>query len=70
MNSFFDFANSRYCYGIGGLTSALEDHLGDDFRRDMEAIEQVPQEPRSRAETLKAEQDFFDKAWYIRSFWC
>jgi hypothetical protein len=65
--SFFESANSRYCYGIDGLTSALEDNLGDDFRREVEEIELIHQEPRSLAEILEAEHEFFEKVWYIRA---
>jgi hypothetical protein len=45
----------------------LEDHLGDDFRREVEEVELVHQEPRSLAEILEAEHEFFDKVWYIRT---
>ena len=64
--SFFDAANSHYCYDINGLTAALEESLGDDFRQEVEETELVLQEPRSLAEILEAEQEFFDKVWYIR----
>jgi hypothetical protein len=64
--SFFEGANSRYCYDIDGFTSALEDYLGDDYRREVEEVELLHQEPRSLSEILEAEQEFFDKVWYIR----
>jgi hypothetical protein len=63
----FEPTNSRYCYDIEGLASVLDDCFGDDFRREAEEIELLLQEPRSLAEILEAEHEFFDKVSYIRT---
>src|SRR6202035_379722 len=53
--SFFEGDNSHYCYGIDGLTAALEEFLGDDFREEVEEIELLPpeNEPRSLTDILE-----------------
>lgn len=58
---------SRYIYGEDGLKSILEDYFGDEFVELSEETEFLQEEPRTFAEILEAEQEFFDKVWYVRS---
>jgi len=57
---------STYLYGEDGLAAALALHLGDDFLQEVEEVEAVREEPRTFAEILEAEREFFDKVWYVR----
>ena len=58
---------SRYLYGEDSLKSALEEYFGDEFVELSEETEFLQEEPRTFAEILEAEQEFFDKVWYVRS---
>lgn len=62
----FDQARSRYLYEVEGLTAMFMDALGDEFVEIAEETELVNQEPRTLPEILAAEQEFFDKIWYVR----
>jgi hypothetical protein len=57
---------SEYFYGVDGLTTALTNHLGSDFTEESEETEWLQEEPRTLAEILEAEKEFFDKIWYVR----
>ena len=65
----FDSARSRYVYQVEGLHSLLLDHLGDEFLEEHEEVEFLinDEEPRTLAEILEAEQEFFDRVWFVRN---
>jgi hypothetical protein len=60
---------SRYLYQIEGLNAVLDEYFGDEFIEEREEVEFLvdAEEPRTLAEILDAEQEFFDKVWYVRS---
>jgi hypothetical protein len=64
----FAGTQSRYCYGIDGLNDVLAEHLGDDFLEEQEEIDFIinAEEPRTLEEIVRAEQEFFDRVWYVR----
>nr|AEM44322.1 hypothetical protein [uncultured bacterium] len=62
----FDQIRSRYVYGVDGLNSMMLSHFGDDFTELVEEVELVRTEPRPLAEILKAENEYFEKIWYVR----
>jgi hypothetical protein len=62
----FDDRRSRYIYGVDGLRAALAADFGDEFEELAEEVHLVHEEPRTFAEILDAEQEYFDKVWYIR----
>jgi PIN domain len=57
----------RYIYGEDGLKSALDEYFGDVFIELSEETEFLQEEPRTFAEIIQAEREFFDKLWYVRS---
>jgi hypothetical protein len=63
----FSSPQSDYFYGVEGLDSALTNHLGQEFTDEADETELVLEEPRTLAEILEAESEFFDKVWYVRS---
>ncbi|MEU6240990.1 PIN domain-containing protein [Streptomyces sp. NPDC047024] len=62
----FDQVRSRYAYGVDGLNSVMLGHFGDEFAELTEEVELVRTETRSLAEILKAENEYFEKIWYVR----
>ncbi|MFJ2827420.1 PIN domain-containing protein [Streptomyces sp. NPDC087263] len=62
----FDQVRSRYVYGVDGLNSLMLGHFGEEFAELAEEVELVQTETRSLAEILKAENEYFEKVWYIR----
>ena len=62
----FVSARSRYLYDVDGLNAALVDYFGEEFTELAEETELVHEEPRTLAEILEAEQEYFDKIWYVR----
>lgn len=62
----FDGRQSRYIYGVDGLRAALATEFGDEFEELAEEVHLVHEEPRTFGEILDAEQEYFDKVWYIR----
>jgi hypothetical protein len=62
------FADDRssYVYDVSGLNEALVDFLGEEFTELSEETELGREEPRTFAEILEAEQEYFDKVWYVR----
>jgi hypothetical protein len=58
---------TRYVYGVDELELVLEEHFGDEFTELSEETEFFRDEPRTLAEILEAEEEFFDKVWYVRS---
>jgi hypothetical protein len=66
LSSLFTRANSRYVYSAHGLHDLLVDYFGDEYLQEREEVELLQVEPRSLAEILEAEQEYFDKIWYVR----
>lgn len=62
----FNQTSSRYFYQVDGLYTALKEHLGDGFEYVLE-MSDFQEEPRTLAEILEAEQEFFDHIWFERS---
>jgi len=62
------FADERsgYYYGVQGLNSALLENLGAEFTEISEETVLVREEPRTLTEILEAEQELYDKIWYVR----
>jgi hypothetical protein len=64
--SLFDGVLSHYVYGVDGLRVLLDAQFGDEYRDLVEETRIVHDEPRTLAEILEAEREFFDKIWYVR----
>jgi hypothetical protein len=64
----FTSSQSHYCYGIDGLDGILVEHLGDDFLEEQEEVDVIinAEEPRTLEEIVRAEQEYFDRVWYVR----
>jgi hypothetical protein len=62
------FADPRsgYFYGVDGLGDALASNFGEEFTELADETELFDEEPRTLAEIIEAEQEFFDKVWYVR----
>jgi hypothetical protein len=66
----FDGARSRYIYQVEGLHELLVDQLGDEYLEEYHEVEFLidgDEEPRTLAEIIEAEAEYFDKVWYVRS---
>lgn len=66
LSSVFADERSRYVYAVDGLNEALIDYFGTEFIEESEEAGIVHEEPRTLAEILDAEQEYFDKVWYVR----
>ncbi|MEU2412894.1 PIN domain-containing protein [Streptomyces sp. NPDC013099] len=66
LDEIFDQVRSRYVHGVDGLNSIMLSHFGDEFTELTEEVELVRTETRSLAEILKAENEYFEKIWYVR----
>lgn len=62
----FPDERSGYFYGVEGLDAALVNGLGQAFIDEAVETELIREEPRTLAEILEAENEFFDKIWYVR----
>ncbi len=62
----FDDQRSRYVYGVDGLRAVLAAKFGEEFTELAEEVHLVHEEPRTLREILQAEQEYFDKVWYVR----
>lgn len=66
----FDEPRSRYVYGMDGLRTVLAADFGEEFGEEFdelaEEVHLVHEEPRTFGEILQAEQEYFDKVWYVR----
>ena len=62
----FTDETSRYYYAVDGLQAALVDHYGEEFEESLD-MSDFQENPRTLAEILEAEQEFFDRVWYERS---
>jgi hypothetical protein len=58
---------ARFAHGTAGLTALLEEHFGEAFAELVDELDFVGEEPRTLVEILEAEQEFFDKVWYVRT---
>ncbi len=65
----FSGSQSRYLYQVDGLHAALLDYFGEEFKEEYEEVEFLTgeEELRTLAEIVEAEQEFFDRVWYVRS---
>jgi hypothetical protein len=65
----FPGPQSLYAYQADGLHAVLLDYFGDEFREEYEEVEFLTseEEPRTLAEIVEAEQEFFDRVWYVRN---
>jgi PIN domain-containing protein len=65
----FDGTRSRYAYQVEGLHEVLLEQFGDEYLEEHDEAEFLvsEEEPRTLAEIIEAEQEFFDKVWYVRS---
>jgi PIN domain len=66
LSAFFTDQRSEYFYGVEGLDTALVNNLGNEFTVEAKETTLVQEEPRTLAEILQAEKEFFDKIWYVR----
>lgn len=62
----FPAPRSRFFYAVEGLDLALVNSLGTDFTDEAQEVDLIQEEPRTLAEILAAEREFFDKVWYVR----
>ncbi|WP_297537901.1 PIN domain-containing protein [Amycolatopsis sp.] len=62
----FDEERSHYLFDPDSLFAFLVDLFGEEFTEIAEETAAVQQEPRTLPEILEAEQEFFDKIWYVR----
>jgi hypothetical protein len=65
----FDGARSRYIYQVEGLHELLVDQLGDEYLEEYYEVEFLinDEEPRTLAEIIEAEGEYFDRVKYVRS---
>jgi hypothetical protein len=68
----FNGMQSHFVYQLEGLDALLSECLSDEFEEFIEEREEVEflenaEEPRTLAEIVDAEAEFFDKVWYVRS---
>jgi hypothetical protein len=66
ISGLFTDERSRYVYDVIGLNEVLVDYFGQEFIEESEETQIVHEEPRTLAEILEAEQEYFDKVWYVR----
>ena len=66
----FDGSRFRYVYQVEGLHDLLLDYFGDEFLEEYNEVEFLinNEEPRTLAEIVEAEQEFFDRVWYVRNY--
>jgi len=64
----FSDDRSQYGYRVEGLNEILTTHLGDAFVEEQDEVDALAgyEEPRTLAEIAAAEQEFFDRVWYVR----
>ena len=66
IETLFSEATSRYYYAVDGLQTALADYYGEEFEEILD-MSDFQENPRTLAEILEGEQEFFDRVWYERS---
>ena len=64
----FSAPQSRYLHGVEGVHDILLDHFGEEFVEEYEEVEFLlnEEEPRTLAQIVEAEAEFFDKVAYVR----
>ena len=62
----FNGTTSRYYYALDGLQAALADYYGEDFEEILD-MSDFQENPRTLADIIEAEQEFFDRVWFERS---
>jgi hypothetical protein len=65
----FDGTRSRYIYQVEGLHELLVDQFGDEYLEEYHEVEFLingDEEPRTLAEIVEAEKEFFDRVKYVR----
>lgn len=67
LDSIFGDSRARFAYGTAGLSELLQEYFGDEFVELVDELDFVAEEPRTLVEILEAEQEFFDKIWYVRT---
>lgn len=69
LTGLFDGGRSRFAYQVEGLHEVLLDQFGDEYLEEQGEVEFLisEEEPRTLAEIIEAEQEFFDRVWYVRS---
>lgn len=66
IEALFSEPTSLYYYAVDGLQAALADFYGEEFEEVLD-MSDFQENPRTLAEILEAEQEFFDRVWYERS---
>jgi predicted nucleic acid-binding protein len=66
IDGLFSGSTSRYYYPIDGLQAALADFYGEEFEEILD-MSDFQENPRTLTEILEAEQEFFDRCWYLHS---
>ena len=68
----FDGARSRYIYQVEGLHELLVDQFGDEYLEEYHEVEFLidDEEPRTLAEIIEAEEEYFDRVKYVRDYVC
>jgi hypothetical protein len=66
----FDGGRSRYAYQVDGLHELLLAYFGDEFLEEYHEAEFLvgEEEPRTLAEIVEAESEFFDRVKYVRDY--
>jgi PIN domain len=66
----FDGSRSRYAYQVEGLHDVLVDYFEDEFLEEYDEVELLinEEEPRTLAEIVEAEAEFFDRVKYVRDY--
>jgi PIN domain len=68
IRNLFERERSHFIYGPDGLREFLEEYAGHAYRELADETEIIQEEPRTFAEILEAEQEYFEKVWYVRNF--
>jgi hypothetical protein len=66
----FGKGRSRYAYQVEGLHELLLDYFGDEFLEDYHEVDFLinDEEPRTLAEIIEAEAEYFDRVKYVRDY--
>ncbi|MFE2837286.1 PIN domain-containing protein [Streptomyces mirabilis] len=63
----FFHEHSHYAYEVGGLIAILTEIIGDEYTELADEVDFVQEDTRSLLEILEAEEEYFDRIWYMRS---
>jgi hypothetical protein len=70
LTNLFDGVRSHFVYKVEGLHDLLISQLGDEYLEEYHEVELLidgDEEPRTLAEIVEAEAEYFDRVWYVRS---